>query len=92
MTKPEKTRLNRAVGANVKRLMRQKKMTQGALAEKIGVSLMTISRLVRADRTDCPAIDLLMDISKALDVPVTVILDERPLKLIKCSAVIVMEE
>jgi transcriptional regulator with XRE-family HTH domain len=59
--------------ARLRRLRRQRGLTQAALARKINGHVMTISRLERG--ANAPSIRLLQRLAKALDVPVTRLLE-----------------
>jgi transcriptional regulator with XRE-family HTH domain len=60
-------------GARLKRLRRQRGLTQAALARKIKGHVMSISRLERGDAT--PSIRMIQRLAKALDVPMTRLLE-----------------
>jgi transcriptional regulator with XRE-family HTH domain len=60
-------------GARLQRARRRRSWTQAALARKVGVHVMTISRLERGDRQ--PSMTLLQRLAKALGVPVTALLE-----------------
>jgi transcriptional regulator with XRE-family HTH domain len=59
-------------GAVLKRARMRRKLTQAKLAKKVGVHVITISRLERGDRQ--PSMALLHRLALALGVPVTELL------------------
>ncbi len=56
-------------GMRLAKIRRRRKLTQAALAAKVGVHEITISRLERGDRQ--PSMPLLHRLARALKVPVT---------------------
>lgn len=58
---------------NVSRLLRAKRMQQKELAEKMGVAPAALSKAL----TGNPTLDTIRKIAKALDVPITALLEER---------------
>ena len=67
----------RKIGMKIKRLRNKKKLTQAALAKKVGVSRVHLANIESADdvahhRT--PSLALLDKLAKALGVPVTELL------------------
>lgn len=59
--------LSEKCSANIKALRAKKKLSQGAVAEKAGVSVSYISMLERGQRS--PPLDTLESLAKALGVP-----------------------
>jgi transcriptional regulator with XRE-family HTH domain len=60
-------------GGRLQRARRRRALTQLALARKVGVHVITISRLERGDRQ--PSMALLQRLAKALGVPVARLLE-----------------
>jgi transcriptional regulator with XRE-family HTH domain len=56
-------------GARLQRARRRRKLTQAALATKVGAHVITVSRWERGDRQ--PSMRMLQKLAKALGVPVT---------------------
>ena len=60
-------------GKVLKQIRQKRKLTQAALAEKVGVARVTIARLEIGDRN--PSMDLLQRLAKALKVKVGELLE-----------------
>ena len=60
-------------GKRLQRARRQRGLSQAALGRKVGVHVMTISRLERGERQ--PSMALLQRLAKALGVPVSRLLE-----------------
>jgi len=59
-------------GKMLKQARTRRRLTQAVLAKRVGVDVMTISRIERGDRR--PSMALLQRLAKALGVPVTELL------------------
>jgi transcriptional regulator with XRE-family HTH domain len=57
----------------LKQARTRRKLTQATLAKRVGVDVMTISRIERGDRR--PSMALLQRLARALGVPVTELLE-----------------
>lgn len=61
------------IGKNISNILSEKRMTQRELANKVGISEVTIGRYINGNRE--PKGGILMDIAKALDVSVDFLLN-----------------
>jgi len=61
------------IGYAIKLCRQQRKLTQGELAKRAGVSVSYLSLLERGERSD-PGLSSLESIAKGLDVPMTLLL------------------
>ena len=67
----------RNIGVKIKRLRNKKKLTQAALAKKVGVTRVHLANIESADAARhhrTPSLALLDKLAKALDVPVASLL------------------
>ena len=62
-----------ALGANIRKLRKGRKVSQERLAEIIGASRVHVGYVEQGKRT--PSLDLLLDIAEALDVPMRDLFD-----------------
>ena len=59
-------------GSKIREARKRRKMTQGQLAEKLGLTTAAVSNY--ENQVSKPSVDMLKDISKALDVPLNFLL------------------
>lgn len=64
----------KAIGGNVKRTRREAGLSQEKLAKKLGVNVMTVSRLERGVVKDV-SVQRLCEVAEAIGVPVSVLLE-----------------
>lgn len=66
----------------IKEILKQRGVTQKGLAEKIGVSVISISRIAKGEQN--PSLDTLQKIADALSVPLSELFAERETGVITC--------
>jgi transcriptional regulator with XRE-family HTH domain len=76
-------KVNSTIKINLKEILREKGVTSKELAERLGVTPVTISYIVTNKTT--PSLDMLCRIAKELNVKLSTLLGEEPLKVIDTS-------
>lgn len=76
-------KVNSTIKINLKEILREKGVTSKELAEKLGVTPVTISYIVTNKTT--PSLDMLCRIAKELNVKLSTLLGEEPLKVVDTS-------
>lgn len=76
-------KVNSTIKINLKEILREKGITSKELAERLGVTPVTISYIVTNKTT--PSLDMLCRIAKELNVKLSTLLGEEPLKVIDTS-------
>lgn len=74
---------NSEIKLNLKEILKEKGITSKELAEKLGVSPVTISYIVTNKTT--PSLDMVYRIAKELNVKLSTLLGEEPLKVVDTS-------
>ena len=74
---------NSDIKLNLKEILREKGMTSKELAEKVGVSSVTISYIVTNKTT--PSLDMVSRIAQVLNVKISTLLGEEPLRVVDNS-------
>lgn len=76
-------KVNSTIKINLKEILREKGITSKELAERLGVTPVTISYIVTNKTT--PSLDMLCRIAKELNVKLSTLLGEEPLRVIDTS-------
>ena len=76
-------KVNSKIKINLKEILREKGVTSKELAEKLGVTPVTISYIVTNKTT--PSLDMLCRIAKELNVKLSTLLGEEPLRVVDTS-------
>lgn len=76
-------KVNSTIKINLKEILREKGVTSKELAEKLGVTPVTISYIVTNKTT--PSLDMLCRIAKELNVKLSTLLGEEPLRIVDTS-------
>ena len=76
-------RVNSRIRINLKEILKEKGVTSKELAERLGVTPVTISYIVTNKTT--PSLDMLCRIAKELNVKLSTLLGEEPLRVIDTS-------
>lgn len=76
-------KVNSTIKINLKEILKEKGVTSKELAERLGVTPVTISYIVTNKTT--PSLDMLCRIAKELNVKLSTLLGEEPLKVIDTS-------
>ncbi len=76
-------KVNSTIKINLKEILRDKGVTSKELAEKLGVTPVTISYIVTNKTT--PSLDMLCRIAKELNVKLSTLLGEEPLRIVDTS-------
>lgn len=76
-------KVNSTIKINLKEILREKGVTSKELAEKLGVTPVTISYIVTNKTT--PSLDMLCRIAKELNVKLSTLLGEEPLRVVDTS-------
>lgn len=76
-------KVNSTIKINLKEILREKGVTSKELAERLGVTPVTISYIVTNKTT--PSLDMLCRIAKELNVKLSTLLGEEPLRVIDTS-------
>lgn len=74
---------NSNIKLNLKEILKEKGMTSKELAEKLGVTSVTISYIVTNKTT--PSLDMVSRIAQVLNVKISTLLGEEPLRLVDDS-------
>lgn len=76
-------KVNSTIKINLKEILKEKGVTSKELAERLGVTPVTISYIVTNKTT--PSLDMLCRIAKELNVKLSTLLGEEPLRVIDTS-------
>ena len=76
-------KVNSTIRINLKEILKEKGVTSKELAERLGVTPVTISYIVTNKTT--PSLDMLCRIAKELNVKLSTLLGEEPLRVIDTS-------
>lgn len=76
-------KVNSTIKINLKEILKEKGVTSKELAERLGVTPVTISYIVTNKTT--PSLDMLCRIAKELNVKLSTLLGEEPLRVVDTS-------